>query len=63
VHQLERVQPLGERGAEVVEAETPAVLGALGPRLSAPGPAIQLGRHDAEERNNRGQRLSIVGPA
>ena len=58
VHVLEGFEPLGEDGAEEFEAKTSPILGAVGARLGAPGPAIQLGRHVAAERNSPPQAQS-----
>jgi len=44
---LEGDEALGKRRAEEFEPKPAAVVGALCPGLGAPGPAIQLGRHDA----------------
>ncbi len=47
VHAFERVEAFGEGGAEELETEAAPILDALGARLGAAGPAIQLGRHRA----------------
>jgi hypothetical protein len=61
VHGLEGFQPLGEDGAEELEPETSPILGSVGSRLGAPGPAIQLARHDGKPSSP--ERVSNEGPA
>src|ERR1043166_3592782 len=58
VHDLHGVEPLGEGSTEEVEPESPPVVRAVGLGLGAPGPAIQLGRHDEAERRNPRRILS-----
>ncbi len=56
---LERLEPLGERAAEKVEPPATPILGALCPGLGAPGPTIELGRHDDVERISPRRLMSM----
>src|SRR5882672_4980405 len=56
---LERLEALGERSAEEVEPAPAPVLGALCPGLGAPGPTIELGRHDDAERISLRRLMSM----
>jgi len=56
---LEGDETVGERCAKEFQTKPAAVLGALCPGLGAPGPALQLGRHDGPERTSAEQLMSI----
>src|SRR6266705_2320817 len=49
VHRLEGAYTLGEDSAEELQTKASSVLGPLGPRFSASGPAIKLRGHDGCE--------------
>ena len=54
-------RPSASDGAEEFEPEASPVLGALGARLGAPGPAIQLGRHDRQSLTARYEECQMTG--
>ncbi len=56
---LERLEALGERSTEEVEPAPTPILGALCPGLGAPGPTIELGRHDDAERISPWRLMSM----
>src|SRR5262245_19178874 len=57
-HDLHGVEPHGDGCTEEVEPESPPVVRPVGLGLGAPGPVIQLGRHDEAERSNPRRILS-----
>jgi len=56
---LEAVEALGEGAAEKVQPPAAPVLGARCPGLGAPGPTIDLGRHDDAERTSAWRLMSM----
>jgi hypothetical protein len=55
---LESVETVGERTTKDVETPAAAILGAVGPGLGAPGPAVELGRHLGAERTSAPRLMS-----
>jgi hypothetical protein len=56
---LERGETFDQRRAKEFQTKPAAILGALCPGLGAPGPAMQLGRHDGPERTSAVRLMSI----